>query len=800
MPFLAFVVMTFLLSSVVGAAPVGVLRWDTRSPNEPPKATPGPAPTVYQLSVPMTMPMAVEADDSGRCYVLDHLRQCITRFTPTGEVDKLWLEDTGHSCRGMTYDISLISGERIYLASDHWLPVVRRFGPDPEVIENLDGVDPAKCIAAAEDGAYYLYQNVPAEGTSRVHAYSAAGKLVKSWDTPSLSSICVGPDGLLYAVRSDELRAVVYTKLGQQHREIDLSALECGLGWRMSLAIDRNGDMYFSTGMYIVRLDSSGRPLARWLPYRDKDGDKPAHLGFTDVAVRNGIVYALTIPGLREDEVQAFTPDGQCIARYLPSEPDIALPWAVAAQSDGSYIVQQAVNRNVGSQVLMFDPLGMKSGEMSDLAEHAWDVAPRRDGGYYIMCWNKLVRTDASGRNPVVIAETGDKQVVFSGIESDMATGRLWALVRKEGYELWTFGPEEALAGRVQIDKEADLSQYEVFMAVDPKGVVYLSDTPKHHIVKCDLEGHVIGTIGKLGNGLGEFRRPKGLFVDSEGRLLVADTRNCRIQAFSREGEPLGVWGKMGTKHGELHCPTGVTVAPNGCVIIADTHNDRVVRVAAADFWAQLRKDAKPAPVQLAKPQRAPVPGLVTVIGVVTAGTDDLTDAIYVGSPDRAWGLRVTLPTGTNLPRGSKCRIRGRLELAEREARHVVAETAENLPELEQVPAPLGMANLYVGDGYRPGNRAVGLSNLGILVKTWGRVVSVDPQNETFVINDGSFTGAGHGLIVYAGEMTAEVASWPSVGQYVVVIGVAASRAAADGTLRPALRMRSPNDLEIMVQ
>jgi hypothetical protein len=801
MLFLALVVTTFLLCSVVSAAaPPGVLRWDTQPFNEPYKATAGPAPSVYQLSVPMATPQAVEADDFGRCYVLDHNRQCISRFTPSGEVDKLWLEDTGHSCRGGTYDISLVSGERIYLASDHWLPVVRRFGPDPEVIENLDGVDPARCIAAAEDGAYYLYQSATAEGTSRILAYSAAGKLVRNWDTPSLSCMNAGPDGLLYAVKSDEPRAIVYNKLGQEQRQVDLAALEHGFAFNLRFAIDRNGDMYFSTGMYIVRLDSSGKPLARWLPYQEKDSSMPPRAGFYDVAVKNGIVYALHKPNSYNPEIQSFTPDGQCIARYIPLKPDIELPWAVAAQSDGSYIVEQALARDVGSQILAFDPSGRQSGEMSELASHAWDVAPRRDGGYYIAQLDKLVRTDASGRNPVVIAETGDRKITFNGVRSDMETGRLWALVRAEGYELWSFGPDEALAGRVQISKDADLSPYEVFMAVDPKGAVYLSDTPKHHILKCDFEGRVIGTIGKLGNGLGELRRPKGLFVDSEGRLIVADTRNCRIQAFSRDGEPLGVWGRMGTGRGELNCPTGVTVAPNGYVIIADTHNDRVVRVSAADFWTQLRKDAKPAQVQLPKPERIPVPGLVTVIGMVIAGTDDLTDAIYVESPDRAWGLRVTLPAGTKLPRGCKCRIRGSLELIERDARHVVATTVENLPELEQVPAPLGMANLYVGDGYRRRNEAVGLSNLGLLVKTWGRVVSVDPQNETFVINDGSLTRVGAGLIVYAGQMTAEMAAWPGVGQYVIATGVATSRAAADGTFRPAVRMRTPNDLEIMVE
>lgn len=40
----------------------------------------------------------------------------------------------------------------------------------------------------------------------------------------------------------------------------------------------------------------------------------------------------------------------------------------------------------------------------------------------------------------------------------------------------------------------------------------------------------------------------------------------------------------------------------------------------------------------------------------------------------------------------------------------------------------LGMANLYVGDGYRAADAQSDLSNLCLLVRTWGRVTSVDAE------------------------------------------------------------------------
>ena len=58
-------------------------------------------------------------------------------------------------------------------------------------------------------------------------------------------------------------------------------------------------------------------------------------------------------------------------------------------------------------------------------------------------------------------------------------------------------------------------------------------------------------------------------------------------------------------------------------------------------------------------------------------------------------------------------------------------------------PAPLALPNKAVGGGrlndYTPGvEQGVGLNNIGLLVRTWGRVESQDPASHSFVIDDGS--------------------------------------------------------------
>jgi sugar lactone lactonase YvrE len=601
--------------------------------------------------------------------------------------------------------------------------------------------------------------------------------------------MAIGPDGSIYAMANKELGIQIYDQKGRLQREIPLASLPISSPHQCRIAVDRNGDIYFTDSYGIVRLDAQGRPLARWLMY---GGDRP--LSGCDVAVRNGVVYV--IAGYLGGEIQIFTPDGQCIARYVRPKLPLELPWAIAVQPDGSYAVEQAATPWPADSCLLFDAAGHQTGSIRGLMCSGFATRPA--GGYYGIGYNGIKRVDASGENVVTIVGNQDVDGVFTQGAVDPATGNLWALSASK--ELVVFGPDDKLMKRVTLAKETDLSPREIFMAIDPSGFIYFSDVPKHHIVKCDFNGNVVGVIGKLGSGLGELRRPKGLTVDSEGRLIVADTRNHRIQAFSPDGTPLGVWGKLGHGEGELDRPTNVALSPD-TLFIADTHNDRVVKVRLSDFWQEVSKDIKPAPPFVApKKEPVPVPGEVTVEGIVVAGTDDFTDGIYIESADRAWGVKISLPEGARALQGQRCRVRGILELKERAARHLRARSIELVSAEMSALGPLGMANLYMGDGYRAGDRPTDLSNLGLLVKTWGRVISVDVANKCLVVNDGSYTGENAGLQVYAGNLRSPLAVWPDVGQYVGVTGISTSRPRGDGTFGPAIRVRGDDDIEIFAE
>lgn len=70
-------------------------------------------------------------------------------------------------------------------------------------------------------------------------------------------------------------------------------------------------------------------------------------------------------------------------------------------------------------------------------------------------------------------------------------------------------------------------------LAVDSNGFVYVLDDER--IIKFDNQGNYIATIGKKGQGPGEFMQPHKLFLDQKGNLYVND-QGAFILEYSQEG------------------------------------------------------------------------------------------------------------------------------------------------------------------------------------------------------------------------------------------------------------------------
>jgi hypothetical protein len=73
-------------------------------------------------------------------------------------------------------------------------------------------------------------------------------------------------------------------------------------------------------------------------------------------------------------------------------------------------------------------------------------------------------------------------------------------------------------------------------LRVDEQGYLYIVDNMNHRIQVFSENGNFIRTIGRKGQGPGEFLNPTDIYIKGE-TLYISDTGNRRIQIFSRSGE-----------------------------------------------------------------------------------------------------------------------------------------------------------------------------------------------------------------------------------------------------------------------
>jgi DNA-binding beta-propeller fold protein YncE len=160
-------------------------------------------------------------------------------------------------------------------------------------------------------------------------------------------------------------------------------------------------------------------------------------------------------------------------------------------------------------------------------------------------------------------------------------------------------------------------------IATDKQGNIYIADTKKgeHRILKFDVKGNLLLTIGKQGDQNGQFNFPNAVGVASDGTIYVCDSNNVRVQVFNAKGKflrkfsgtsagalthPTGIdaiynneihivesfghdiqvynkngaslynFGKFGIADGEFRYPKGIAIAPDGTVLISDHDNKRL--------------------------------------------------------------------------------------------------------------------------------------------------------------------------------------------------------------------------------
>lgn len=179
---------------------------------------------------------------------------------------------------------------------------------------------------------------------------------------------------------------------------------------------------------------------------------------------------------------------------------------------------------------------------------------------------------------------------------------------------------------------------------------------------------------------------------------------------------------------------------------------------------------------------------------VVTAGTDMLPGCFYIEESGRHAGIRVN--TTRTIQAGSIVTVSGIMGTLACE-RCVQASEVTVAPDAGQIPDPIGLNCRELGGAwlnqYSPGVKfGVGLNNLGLLTRIWGRVAN--PETGVFYVIDGSIseseTGQPGVKVLLCGSLTP-----PQADTLVQVTGISSCEQVGSDCIR-VLRIREAADVK----
>lgn len=170
----------------------------------------------------------------------------------------------------------------------------------------------------------------------------------------------------------------------------------------------------------------------------------------------------------------------------------------------------------------------------------------------------KIIAFDSEGNFLKVYGEAYDMIPVDVAVDSrrvyalDRSRSKILVFDRRDGELIEGLGQDSD-------DPMGNLS-LPTNMALTDKGIFYVTNIASGRIVKLDRDGHVLNTVGQMGDGFGQFGRPKGVATDSKGRFYVVDSAHQNVQLFDDSDRLLMFFGDPGLPRGSMNIPAGIVV------------------------------------------------------------------------------------------------------------------------------------------------------------------------------------------------------------------------------------------------
>ncbi|MGB9772919.1 MAG: 6-bladed beta-propeller [Bacteroidota bacterium] len=105
---------------------------------------------------------------------------------------------------------------------------------------------------------------------------------------------------------------------------------------------------------------------------------------------------------------------------------------------------------------------------------------------------------------------------------------------------------------------------------------LYVVDAMNFRLQILRQNGEFIYKFGKLGNGVGDLARPKGVALDSDGHIYIVDALFDVVQIFDQKGTLLMALGGSGSGIGNFYLPAGIFIDTEDRVYVVDSGNRRI--------------------------------------------------------------------------------------------------------------------------------------------------------------------------------------------------------------------------------
>ena len=243
-------------------------------------------------------------------------------------------------------------------------------------------------------------------------------------------------------------------------------------------------------------------------------------------------------------------------------------PYDVAVTDDGKHMVVAEYKGNcvtvlssTGKVVRKFGSLGNEPGKF----KHPWCVAVSADAHILVVDETYILQKFTLTSSYVASCYTGG-----FGVAVHPTTGKLFCTSHKERKIIVLnadLTPSYSFA--------SDLFIFPFYLAIDTKGMVYVTDFRSGVIFKFTPEGEHLATIGSKGEQPHQLHSPLGIFIDSNDIMYVTDANKHHVMMLTTEGEFLGIFGRAGTP--KKFDNTGVAVDNSGNLYVCDNVNGEVL-------------------------------------------------------------------------------------------------------------------------------------------------------------------------------------------------------------------------------